>query len=70
VQKNSDIKGTTYEERVANNIEFQDWISKWQLAAAYTVLPTIVVVSPDVTTWEPYGTTGPLINNLASVVMK
>jgi len=70
VNKNNDLKGTTYEERVANNLEFQDWISKWQLTAAYTVLPTIVVVSPEVTTWEPYGTTGPLINNLASVVMK
>ena len=69
-QSNLDLANTTYEQRVQTNIEIQDWFTKWMLVSPYTVLPTIVVIRPEVASWEPYGTNGPLVNNLASVVMK
>ena len=68
--ENLDIKNTTYEQRVQNNIEIQDWFTHWMLVSPYTVLPTIVVIRPEVADWTPYGTTGPLVNNLASVIMR
>lgn len=68
--ENLDIKNTTYEQRVQNNIELQDWFSHWMLVSPYTVLPTIVVIRPEVADWTPYGTNGPLVNNLATVIMR
>ena len=67
---NLDIEGTTYDQRVQTNIEIQDWFTHWMLVSPYTVLPTIVVIRPEVADWTPYGTSGPLVNNLASVIMR
>ena len=68
--ENLDLKNTTYEQRVQNNIDLQDWFSHWMLVSPYTVLPTIVVIRPEVADWTPYGTNGPLVNNLATVIMQ
>ena len=67
---NLDLANTTYEQRVQTNLDIQDWFTHWMLVSPYTVLPTIVVIRPEVVSWEPYGTNGPLVNNLATVAMK
>ena len=67
--RNLDLASTTFEERVANTVEWWSYVNEWNLVASVSTLPTSVVLRPEITSYDPYMNTGPEFVAPESVVM-
>ena len=67
--RNLDLGATTFEERVANTIEWWSYVNNWNLVASVSTLPTSVVLRPEIVEYSPYMNTGPEFVAPESVVM-
>ena len=67
--RNLDLGATTFEERVANTIEWWSYVNDWNLVASVSTLPTSVVLRPEIIEYDPYMNTGPEFVAPESVVM-
>lgn len=67
--RNLDLASTTFEERVANTVEWWSYVNEWNLVASVSTLPTSVVLRPEITSYDPYMNTGPEFVAPETVVM-
>ena len=62
-EANNDIVNTTREERIARNIEIQNFFSDNWLTAPIAQLPNTYVVRPEIAEWTPYMAQTPEFNS-------
>ncbi len=62
-EMNNDIVNTTREERIARNIEIQNFFSNNWLTAPIAQLPNTYVVRPEIAEWTPYMAQTPEFNS-------
>ena len=67
--RNLDLGATTFEERVANTVEWWSYVNEWNLVASVSTLPTSVVIRPEIVEYNPYMNTGPEFVAPETVVM-
>jgi len=61
--QNAAVSKTTYEQRVANNVALEEYLSKWRLTAPIAQLPNTWVVRPEIAEWSPYMAQTPNFNS-------